>query len=381
MIPFTRPKNCFILHGKPGMAIATISLLAAMACAPAFANDAADVTRLLRIGQHVEALSRADASLAKNPRDAQMRFLKGVILTEQNKPAEAIAIFTRLTEDYPNLPEPFNNLAVLYAAAGQYEKARASLDAAIRTNPSYATAYENLGDVHAKLARQAYDKALQLDSSNTAAQSKLTMVRGLVGNSTASPVSKPVQVATGPTATTQPQPAAPAAQTQSFIKQAPQATVPPVSAVKPEAKPEEKPVAKSEPNSEARMEAKRETKPERKGDPSAANREEVLATVNGWAKAWSAKNVKAYLDYYSDDFKTGGQSRKDWEQERRARIVDKQHISVKVESPKVSIAGPTATVRFRQIYASDRLSANSLKTLVLDRKRSGWRIVQETTGR
>ena len=340
-----------------------------MACAPAVANDAADVTRLLRSGQYAEALSRADASLAKNPRDAQMRFLKGVILTEQNKSAEAIAIFTRLTEDYPNLPEPYNNLAVLYAAAGQYEKARASLDAAIRTNPSYATAYENLGDVHAKLARQAYDKALQLDSSNTAAQSKLTMVRGLVGNSIASPVSKPVQVATGTVSTIQPQPAAPAAQTQSFIKPAPQATVPPVAAVKPEAKPEEKSVAKPD------------TKPEPKADPSAANREEVLATVNGWAKAWSAKNVKAYLDYDSDEFKTGGQSRKEWEQERRARIVGKQHISVKIESPKVSIAGQTATVRFRQIYASDQLSASSLKTLVLDRERNSWRIVQETTGR
>lgn len=362
------------------MAIATISLLAAMAFAPAFANDAADVARLLQSGQYAEALSRADASLAKNPRDVQMRFFKGVILTEQNKSAEAIAIFTRLTEDYPNLPEPYNNLAVLYAAAGQYEKARSALDAAIRTNPSYATAYENLGDVHAKLARQAYDKALQLDSSNTAAQSKLTMVRGLVGNTSASPVSRPIQVATGPVATTQPLPAAPAAQTRS-VKQASQATVPPLAAVKPEAKPEEKPLVKPEHKSEARMEAKPETKPEPKGNPSDANREQVLSTVNGWAKAWSAKNVKAYLDYYSDDFKTGGPSRKEWEQERRARIVDKQHINVKVESPKVSIAGHTATVRFRQIYASDRLSTSSLKTLVLDRQGNSWRIVQETTGR
>src|SRR2546425_9737176 len=77
------------------------------------------------------------------------------------------SIFTKLTQDYPELPEPYNNLAVIYASQGQYEKARAALEQSIRTHPSYATAYENLGDVYAKLASQAYDKALQLDSSNS----------------------------------------------------------------------------------------------------------------------------------------------------------------------------------------------------------------------
>jgi tetratricopeptide (TPR) repeat protein len=108
-----------------------------------------------------------------------MRFLKGVIQTESGKPADAIGTFTKLTEDYPELPEPYNNLAVLYAGQSQFDKARAALEMAIRTNPSYATAHENLGDVYAKLASQAYSKALQLDSNNTGVQPKLALIRDL----------------------------------------------------------------------------------------------------------------------------------------------------------------------------------------------------------
>src|SRR5688572_4895371 len=141
------------------------------------ADDTQDAAKLLKAGQHKEALERVNKALATKPRDAQARFLKGVILTEQGNTREAIDIFTRLTQDYPELPEPYNNLAVIYAGQGQYERARVTLEQSIRTHPSYATAYENLGDVYAKLASQAYDKALQLDKSNTGAQNKLSLVR------------------------------------------------------------------------------------------------------------------------------------------------------------------------------------------------------------
>ena len=66
-----------------------------------------------------DALARADAQLAKNPKDAQLRFVRGVILTELKRPAEARAVFQRLTEEFPELPEPYNNLAVLYAGEGK----------------------------------------------------------------------------------------------------------------------------------------------------------------------------------------------------------------------------------------------------------------------
>ena len=158
--------------------------------------------------------ARSSAStryLATSPKDARGRFLKGIILTEQNKPNDAIKVFTELTQDYPELPEPYNNLAVLYASQGQYDKARTALEMAIRTHPSYATAHENLGDIYAKMASQAYDKALQLDKSNTTAQTKLNLIKDLFSagkpGRTAAKGGLPTKVAAAPATTTKPAPA------------------------------------------------------------------------------------------------------------------------------------------------------------------------------
>jgi tetratricopeptide (TPR) repeat protein len=353
-------------------------LLAALHAMPAMADDLADVSQLLRAGQHAQALSKADAFLSKNPRDAQMRFLKGVILTEQNKSAEAIAVFTKLTEDFPALPEPYNNLAVLYASSGQYEKARVALDKAIHTNPTYATAYENLGDVHAKLASQAYDKALQLDSSNTTAKSKLTMVRSLVGNTTGVTNPKVATVAAAPVQPPAPAPAKPITPPPAPAKVEPKPVIKEAAKPETEIKPDPKAERKAELKQEA--EAKREAKAKANAAEN-AEAEQILSAVNGWAKAWSARDVKGYLNAYAGDFDLpAGQSRKAWSEERRARIEDKGRISVKIESPQISINGNSATVRFRQIYDSDRTKANSRKTLVMTKQSGKWHIKQERSG-
>src|SRR5882672_8955883 len=143
------------------------------------ADELQDANQLFKQGQLDRALERLNAYLGKNPKDARGRFLKGIIFTEQSKPNDAIKVFTELTQEFPELPEPYNNLAVLYASQGQYDKARAALEMAIRTHPSYATAHENLGDIYAKMASQAYDKALQLDKGNTTAQTKLNLIKDL----------------------------------------------------------------------------------------------------------------------------------------------------------------------------------------------------------
>jgi len=155
--------------------------------APALAqrDELGDASELIKLGQYERALTRVEAYLEEQPKDARGRFLKGLILAEQKKFDEAIAVFTELTQDFPELPEPFNNLAVLYANQGQYDEARSALEMAIRTHPSYATAHENLGDVYAKLASQAYDKALQLDRENRTAQTKLNLIRELFSSAAA----------------------------------------------------------------------------------------------------------------------------------------------------------------------------------------------------
>src|SRR5688572_1075159 len=115
-------------------------LLALVFALPVCADEVQEAAKLLKAGQHKQALDKVNRVLAAKPRDAQARFLKGLILTEQGKSKDAIEIFTALTKDYPELPEPYNNLAVIYASQGQYDKARAALEQSIRTHPSYATA-------------------------------------------------------------------------------------------------------------------------------------------------------------------------------------------------------------------------------------------------
>src|SRR3954464_2097740 len=269
------------------MALVALLLLGALPLARA--DDVQDAQKLLKAGQTQQALERVNKALAANPRDPQARFMKGLIYTEQGKHPEAIEIFTRLTQDYPNLPEPYNNLAVIYASQGQYDKARAALEQSIRTHPSYSTAYENLGDVYAKLASQAYDKALQLDKSNTGAQNKLSLVRELVGG--------PTQLAAAPK-----EPVKPPVATEK----------PPVVAAL------EKPAAAA----------------------SSSSSGDVLKTVNAWAQAWSKKDADAYLEFYAPDFKTpGGEPRPQWEKTRRERIAAPKSIAVAVEQAKVTMQG------------------------------------------
>ena len=159
-------------------AIAALSFSLCMSAA--HADNYADVNRLINAGQLAQALTRADAHLAVSPKDPQMRFLKGVVQTQAGKSNEAIALFTQITTDYPELAEPYNNLAVLYAAQGQLDKARATLEMAIRANPIYATAHENLGDVYAQLANQSYQLALQQDANNPSLRPKLAIIRQLL---------------------------------------------------------------------------------------------------------------------------------------------------------------------------------------------------------
>ena len=169
----------------------------AMPAKAATAEELGEVTRLQRSGQTAAALERADRVLAAQPKDAQMRFLKSVILVDAGRSAEAQAILQQLVQDYPELAEPHNNLAAIHAAAGDYGKARAELEETIRLNPNYAPAHENLGDVHALLAAQSYSRALRLEPASATLPRKLALVRQLTAISS-EPKAAPPQPAARP---------------------------------------------------------------------------------------------------------------------------------------------------------------------------------------
>ena len=165
-----------------------------LASLPVRADEIQDINLQFRKGELTGALEHANRYLAKNPKDAQARFLKGLILGDLGKTNDAIDVLKGLTEDYPELREPYNNLAVLYASQGRYEAARNALEMAIRTHPDYATAHENLGDIYAKMAAIEYDKALALDSKNTTVQARLKLIQSMLGGQATKPATaKPAQ--------------------------------------------------------------------------------------------------------------------------------------------------------------------------------------------
>jgi Flp pilus assembly protein TadD len=147
---------------------------------PAHADAVDDARTLLRSGDSAQALARVERYLEDNPKDARGRFLRGVILSEQQKTEDAIAAFRTLNEDMPELPEPYNNLGVLYAAQGRYDDARRVLETAVLAHPCYALAHENLGDIYAQLAAQAYQRAGKLDPKSPSAREKLKLVDQLL---------------------------------------------------------------------------------------------------------------------------------------------------------------------------------------------------------
>jgi tetratricopeptide (TPR) repeat protein len=273
------------------MTLNRFSLLFLAALLPSFGHASQatiqEANQAFRQGNNQAALQKVNGFLTANPKDAQGRFLKGLVLTELNRYPEAIKVFSSLTEDYPELPEPYNNLAVLYAAQADYERAKNSLEMAIRTHPSYATAHENLGDIYAKMASQAYDKALQLDKSNTSALTKLALIRDLF-----SPTPRPQEPSKAvETAKERAKPTPVEDETASVETIAPGEAAKPVVTIDPKA--------------------------------------QIERTLRAWAEAWSARDAEAYLAFYSNQFKTPrGRDFSAWAEDRKSRVTRPEFIKV-----------------------------------------------------
>jgi len=316
----------------PSRLFAAVAVCLLLATAPVLGNEIQEINLQFRKGDLAGALARANHFLENNPKDAQARFLKGLILADQGKSNEAIQVFTSLTEDYPELPEPYNNLAVLYAAQSKYDAAKNALEMAIRTHPSYATAHENLGDIYAKMASIAYDKALQLDTANASAQTKLALIKELVGGQ--------------PRRTTLAKPQVAAAE-----KPAPLAATPTTPA---------KPAPATD---------------------SIAVTLTIEVTLTDWAQAWSKRDPDSYLAFYASDFAIpDGLSRADWEAQRRERIGKTRRIDVQISNLKIEqSAADKATATFKQTYRSERLNSNTAKTMELALRDGKWKIVRESS--
>ncbi len=414
--PLTRAVAALALASASAAALGLPAPAPTPAPAAAPSAEAAEIQRLIKSGQSTQALKLIDESLARNPKDPAMRFRRGVTLSMLDRKAEALQVFQKLVEDHPEMPAPYNNLAVLYGSQGDYDKARAALVAAIRTNPQYATAYQNLGDVYAQLASQAYSKALQLDKTDTTVPPKLVLLRELIANPAPGtavaaapapapapvpmPAVKPTQVAVAtpapvPAPVPSPAPAPVAAPKPAPVPPpapapAPVAMSKPAPAPAPVAAPAPAPVAAPKPApvppapAPAPVVAKAAPAPAPSPAPAASNGDaiaEINGAVHAWAAAWSHRDMGGYLGAYTPDYATGGKSHKAWEEDRRARIVPRKHIAVEVSDLRVSVNGDKAQAHFKQTYESDTLTTSGHKTLDLVRTPSGkWLIKQESVG-
>lgn len=356
--------------------ILSLSLL--VFSAAAFADSLDDAQKAINVGNYEQALTDLNKYLDRNPGNAEARFSKGLTLTMLSRDEDAITVFSDLVRDFPELPEPYNNLAVLYARSGRYEEARDALEAALVTHPSYATAHENLGDIYAALANAAYNRAIVLDKGNNDIESKQELVARITGMQK---TTAPVQVSSSarPSAAT-PRPAPPAP-----VRTQP--TPAPAVATRPAA-PARTPARQAVPDINDVPDTFSTTPilpggaavASNSGKLSSADEKAVLGRLESWRASWSAQNVDQYLANYSPNFDPAtGVSRSVWESQRRTRVVRPRSIAIQVLSPRVGqTSGNRAWVEFTQIYESNSYSDQVRKRLEMENVGGQWLIVKES---
>ena len=285
-----------------------------------FAQSNLDEIKLLvKNGKYVRAETITNNSIKNNLNNPELLFYKGIIETNLGKNNQAIDTFRNLTERFPELPEPFNNLAVLYAEKGQYTLAKEILEQAIKTNPSYLTAHINLGDIFTKMASEAYNNALEIDKSNNIAITKLSMITQLFNYQ---PNTKNTKI--------------------DSVKK--------INSIKTTK------LSKTEVS------------------------ENILKALDNWKTAWENKDMDEYLASYSSSFKyPNNMSKTSWEKYRTSRITSKKTINLLLSNKKVKFNKEKVTVTFTQIYKSGALNQTSNKTLVFIEEEGDWFILEETS--
>lgn len=370
-------------------------LMAATASAPLYGQSLVSISQSIEAGDYRGALRRLDQ--LKGAPGFREQFLKGTALAEEGRVDDAIGIFKQLIEEFPSRPEPYNNLAALYARQNRLDEAKKVLEKAIRTHDSYAAVYENLSAVYVEMARSSYVKALRLEENESAPT--LRLLYGVPEGSDqtsdtpdegSAPAEQAVAAAEVPVAAPADTPAAeekPASPSESAVVEVPAAEGPvasveagpaspgsvagPAEGSMPAPEPQELQVAAVAPN-----------EPPPDAEPAAleASPEEgVIDALVAWADAWSSQRVEDYVGFYARDFDPGnGQTRDAWEEERRRRIGRPGRISVQLDDFNVRFPEPDrAVVRLLQKYQSDVYRDKTLKRLELVRRDGGWMIRSE----
>lgn len=337
------------------------------------AGEQAAILQALQSGQIAQGQELLKKEIQRQPNDLNLRLLAGVLQAQGGQKNEAIETFKKLTAEFPTLPEPHNNLGVLYAERGDLDLAKAAFERALQTLPSYNASHKNLMDLNARIARQAYARALRIEEKD-----RPSSTVGLTLLAQTGPV-KPAAALAAPVS-----PVAPVAPKEMARSSASPQVAPSVAPAK---------VAKPEPAAAQSVSAGlKKAEPSARPSPSAptpaaapasagvrdAETAAIRRAVTAWADAWSKREVARYLDAYSPGFvPPKGQSRQDWATSRRSRIEQRKFIRVGVSRLQVELKNSNALVRFEQTYESDGINTTTGKTLELSKSGGRWLIVRE----
>ena len=267
------------------------------------------------------ALEKIKKRLRQTPDEPRLLFYKGVTEAKLNQIDNAIKTYNDLINKYPNLPEPYNNLAVIYAERQELDLAKDTLEKAIKTNSSYSVAHINLGDIYTQMATNAYNMAFEIDKDNKIARNKLKLITELFNYK-------------------------PNTNEKSIIVEELDAKI-----------------IKIEPRNKS------------------VDKKKIIEKIAAWKTAWEAKDLDSYFDSYSENFKYPNQmSQEQWEKYRRDRIMNKKEITINISNIKTKFKKDIVHAIFYQDYKSTGYQQKSKKTLIFEFQANDWKIIEEFSG-
>ena len=311
-----------------------IFLIGQLCLVTAHADTVQQLETQVQAGKFAHAATTGLSLLMHQPDDTRIRFLTALALQKNQQPEQAIRHYKTLIDQHPDLPEPRNNLAVIYLQQGKHEAAVEMLESALNNHPAYATTWQNLTSIYQALASQAYNKALggPGNTQETSAPIELASLDRLhqrvVVNPETTILSAPVQTAVAKPAPTQQRSTA---QTGS-------------------------------PTDEFKL------------------RQVVESTLQTWATAWSNQEFERYIDTYTADYRGRQDSHAQWVAQRRSKIVGRRSIEVGISDFSIQPRGSDkVVVDFVQAYRSDNYRDRVLKRLHLVKRSGVWKIRRELT--
>jgi len=305
-------------------AIAAVMMIISFHCKA----DIKLINKLIEDKNYEQAQIEINALLKSDSDNPQLLFINGVLLSENNKVDEAIKVFESLTKTHPNLPEPYNNLAVLYAQQGDFPKAKHALEQSIKTHPSYATAHINLGDLYTRMASESYNKALQIDGSNKSAKTKLSLIKKLFNFQ---PIRKNIEI-----------------------------------------------TKKASNESEAPKIQELDSKNIIENTSNNISLTEIESFIDGWKTSWEQQNFESYINCYSLKFKNNnGQNFEQWKIYRKPRVTNKEKIEIKLTNIKITEINNGFEVSFIQEYKSGNIDSRTNKKLIIETVDNQIKIINE----